>query len=539
MPRPEKAVLYARVSSKEQEREGYSIPAQCKLLRSYAERQNYRIVTEFIDVETAKQSGRTNFSKMIQYFEEHDDVKILLCEKTDRLYRNFKDYVTIDDLGLTLVFVKEGSILNKHSRSHEKFIHGIKVLMAKNYIDNLSEETQKGLIEKAEQGSFPGTAPLGYRNNKDEKRIELDEERAPHIRWLFERYVIGDCSIRKLEADVAQRGLTTRRGNKVSRASIALLLKNPFYYGDFMWSGKLYHGSHTPIIEKELYDRVQAVFARGNNTRSHAREFTYKGLLKCAHCGSTITAEIKKDRYVYYHCTFDKGPCGGLYVREEEMERQFQSIFDGFRFAEIIVDWVKDGLRQSAHEQATFHNNAIAKSNERLAKLQYRIQQIYLDKLDGEVEDVFYRKCVKEWQTEQDQIRASIDRHTKADRNYIEQGIRLLDLTQRATEIYSQKGPEERRELVKFIMPESILDGTTIKPAFKAPFDIIHQLAIDARTVEPMIMAHFDDRRAASQTDRAAEIPPAARLFLLPGLDDLRTHCFEYSVDEVPMLLAS
>ena len=136
------AVLYARVSSKEQEREGYSIPAQCKLLRSYAERHNYRIVREFIDVETAKQSGRTNFVKMIAFLKEHADVNTILCEKTDRLYRNFKDYVTIDELGLTLNFVKEGAVLNKHSRSHEKFIHGIKVLMAKNYIDNLSEETR-------------------------------------------------------------------------------------------------------------------------------------------------------------------------------------------------------------------------------------------------------------------------------------------------------------------------------------------------------------------------------------------------------------
>jgi DNA invertase Pin-like site-specific DNA recombinase len=48
-----KAVLYARVSSKEQERDGYSIPAQCKLLRSYARRHDHQIVREFIDVETA------------------------------------------------------------------------------------------------------------------------------------------------------------------------------------------------------------------------------------------------------------------------------------------------------------------------------------------------------------------------------------------------------------------------------------------------------------------------------------------------------
>ncbi|MBN2325345.1 MAG: recombinase family protein [Spirochaetes bacterium] len=49
-----KAVLYARVSSKEQEREGYSIPAQRKLLCSYAQKHGYEIVREFIDVETAK-----------------------------------------------------------------------------------------------------------------------------------------------------------------------------------------------------------------------------------------------------------------------------------------------------------------------------------------------------------------------------------------------------------------------------------------------------------------------------------------------------
>ena len=142
MPKKASAVLYARVSSKEQEREGFSIPAQCKLLRSYAARHEFTIVGEFIDVETAKQSGRTNFTKMIEYLKDHPDVNTLLCEKTDRLYRNFKDYVIIDEMDLTLVFVKEGSVLNRHSRSHEKFIHGIKVLMAKNYIDNLSEETR-------------------------------------------------------------------------------------------------------------------------------------------------------------------------------------------------------------------------------------------------------------------------------------------------------------------------------------------------------------------------------------------------------------
>ncbi len=79
----------------------------------------------------------------------HVDLSQSPVEKTDRLYRNIKDWVTIDDLEIEVHFVKEGSILSEDSRSSEKFIHGIKVLTAKNYIDNLGEEVHKGMLEKA------------------------------------------------------------------------------------------------------------------------------------------------------------------------------------------------------------------------------------------------------------------------------------------------------------------------------------------------------------------------------------------------------
>ena len=147
-----RAVIYARVSSKEQEKEGYSIPAQLKLLKQYAAAQGISIAREFVDVETAKQTVRTNFGEMVTHLKEHPSVRTLLVEKTDRLYRNLKDWVTLDELDLESHLVKEGAVLSRDSRSSEKFMHGIKVLMAKNYIDNLSEEARKGMMEKAEQG---------------------------------------------------------------------------------------------------------------------------------------------------------------------------------------------------------------------------------------------------------------------------------------------------------------------------------------------------------------------------------------------------
>jgi DNA invertase Pin-like site-specific DNA recombinase len=143
-PAPKQALLYARVSSKEQDKEGFSIPAQLKLLRDYARSEGIRVAEEYVDVETAKQAGRSSFGKMVDYLRKHSDAHIILVEKTDRLYRNLKDWVTLDELDLEIHFVKENVVLSPNARSSEKFLHGIKVLMAKNYIHNLSEETRKG-----------------------------------------------------------------------------------------------------------------------------------------------------------------------------------------------------------------------------------------------------------------------------------------------------------------------------------------------------------------------------------------------------------
>src|SRR6266481_2415046 len=125
-PARKQAVIYARVSSKEQEKEGFSIPAQLKLLKEYAAAQGFAIAQEHVDVETAKQTGRTAFSEMVAYFRRHPTVRVLLVEKTDRLYRNLKDWVTVDELDVEIHFVKDGAIVSHDSKSSEKFVHGIK-----------------------------------------------------------------------------------------------------------------------------------------------------------------------------------------------------------------------------------------------------------------------------------------------------------------------------------------------------------------------------------------------------------------------------
>src|SRR5215472_1074414 len=213
------AVIYARVSSKEQEKEGFSIPAQLKLLQEYAAAHGFTVTQEHVDVETAKQTGRYACGKMVAYLRTHPAVRVLLVEKTDRLYRNLKDWVTVDELDVEIHFPKEGVVLSRESRSSEKFMHGIKVLMAKNYIDNLSEEARKGMQEKAEQGIWPTGAPLGYRNvlgPDGKKTIATDPAIAPLIVKLFEWYARGDISLKEAARKAQAAGLVyPRSGAKV------------------------------------------------------------------------------------------------------------------------------------------------------------------------------------------------------------------------------------------------------------------------------------------------------------------------------------
>src|SRR4051794_23836035 len=252
------AVIYARVSSKEQEKEGFSIPAQLKLLKEYAAGQGLAVAQEYTDVETAKQTGRAAFGEMVAYLKTHPSVRVLLVEKTDRLYRNLKDWVTVDELDVEIHLPKEGVVLSRDSRSSEKFMHGIKVFMAKNYIDNLSEEARKGQQEKAEQGIWPSKAPLGYTNTAgpDGKRvIAIDPKIAPAIAQLFGWYATGTVSVKEAARRASAAGLVYRRtGGPLPTSAIHHILSNRIYTGDFQWNDRVYKGRHEPIVTQDQWE---------------------------------------------------------------------------------------------------------------------------------------------------------------------------------------------------------------------------------------------------------------------------------------------
>ena len=267
------------------------------MLRSYAQDHHLKIGAAFSDVETAKRAGRTGFDAMVGYLRKNSQCRVLLVEKTDRLYRNFRDWVTIDEIrGLEVHFVKEATVISEGSRSSEKFIHGIKVLMAKNFIDNLSEETRKGMVEKASQGIWPWYAPIGYLNAdgaNGKRTIVPDPALAPLVRRLYELCATGRHSVKELAAVAQSEHLT--RGCPIQKSTVNKILRNRVYSGEFEWRGETYTAAYESIVPRDLWLAAQAALDRrlGSVRKRPATVFLCPALCSSGDAGGSLRGDAQ------------------------------------------------------------------------------------------------------------------------------------------------------------------------------------------------------------------------------------------------------
>lgn len=496
----QKAISYLRVSSKKQEQEGFSIPAQRKLLLDFAKAHGFSVVKEFEDDETAKSAGRENFGLMVEYIKQHKDIAAILVEKTDRLYRNFKDYVTVDELGVTVYLVKENEIVGKQASSHQKFIHGIKVLMAKNYIDNLSEEVTKGQTEKAESGIYPGSRlPLGYKMSNDDDKIVpvVDELNKDLPIKMFEYYATGLYSLDSLIQKVKDDGLLRfdlmpkhTRLTRMTKSTAHRTLRNPFYYGDFYWNDKLHHGTHTPLIDKDLWDKVQELLNQSKvkdepKPKYGAMPFAFKGLLVCGECGRTVTAEkhTKKSgkEFIYYHCTKFGSNCKQKAVNETLLDEHIASSLGVLsKMQQDTVEYVADGLKQSLYFKRATVDRTRQKMEAEKAKLQNRLSVLYEDRLDRVISEDFYTQRFNEYSEKIKDLDTQISKYTYADIDYYQFGVKTLELAKRAAELYENAKPDEKSELLHFLLLNSPLTDQTPQFTYRKPFDRVRQRALSS-----------------------------------------------------------
>ncbi len=348
-----KYCLYARKSTEQDELQALSIDSQIKEMTDMAVKEELDIVEIRKESHSAKDSGsRPVFNQLIE------DIKLgkftgIICWAPDRLSRN------AGDLGRVVDLMDQGFLVDIRTHGqrftnnpNEKFLLMILGSQAKLENDHKGENVKRGLRAKCEQGWRPGVSPVGYIHDKyldkGQKKVFIDEEKAPVIKEMFEKVAYEKYSGRDVYVWlVKEKDFRTKNDKRLALSRIYKIFSDTYYYGEFEYpvgSENWYQGKHDPIITKELFLKAKANLQTPPKRYPGTKEFDFTQLMFCGNCGSGISAEEKfkhqkngnTHRYVYYHCSRGKDRfCKEKAIREEELIKQLIQMIDKIDIDEI------------------------------------------------------------------------------------------------------------------------------------------------------------------------------------------------------------
>jgi site-specific DNA recombinase len=252
------------------------------------------------------------------------------------------------------------------------------------------------------------------------------------------------------------------------------ILKNEFYTGVFYWKDRKYeNASHKPLVSRELFRQVQQHLIRPNKQKSRKDLFAYTNLISCGVCNSSVTAEIKKERYIYYHCTGNKGKCNQPYVREEVIDESVVSLLEDMHVPDDIQEMILNGMRESLQTKIEYHNTCVEQIEQQMRLLQNRIDQSYLDKLDKKIDEDFWMTQNRKWLSEKEDLSIKLVSFQKADASYLEHVGLIIELAKKASRLFKQADTSQKRKLVKMLVSNCSLKDGKLDLELKSPFDKI------------------------------------------------------------------
>lgn len=165
--------------------------------------------------------------------------------------------------------------------------------------------------------------------------------------------------------------------------------------------------------------------------------------------------------------------CRWRNYRQEALESQFDNIVKRITLDTETVGWVKKALQESLKDETEFQKETVSMLTKQLEQCKKRINKAYLDKIDGKITEEYWAEKNEEWQQEKADISEKLTQHMKVDDYYIEDGVRIMELANRAYELYSKQNHVEKRKLLSLLLSNCTLRDGVVTHKYRQPFDIL------------------------------------------------------------------
>ncbi len=301
-----KTVIYARYSSHKQTEQ--SIEGQLRICEEYAKNNDLKIIDYYIDKElSGKYDNRENFQKLISD-SKNQKFDCVLVYKFDRFARNRYDSIIYKELlkkrGIKTISATEYISEKPEGIIMEAMLEGY----AEYYSAELSQKVKRGMKESILKGNTIGGHML-YGYKVVDKKIMVDEQTAPAIKYLFEEYAKGKPK-KQIIKELNEKGFRTRKGKLLTISNFQNNLSNIKYVGVYD-NGTIQKNDYYPqIIDRKTFDRVQEIlkFHKRLGAKQKAKaEFLLTGKAFCGHCGASLVGVSGTSRdgtkHYYYTCS--------------------------------------------------------------------------------------------------------------------------------------------------------------------------------------------------------------------------------------------
>ncbi len=478
-------VALARVSSREQEREGFSLEVQEEALRRYATQAGGEIVKLFKIAETAsKGEERRSFRELIAYAKKNAGfLDGLLFYKVDRASRNLFDYVELERLeseyDLPFISVSQPTESTPAGRMMRRTLAN----MASFYTEQQSVDVREGLARRVQEGWFVGKSPYGYRNVRKNGRgiVEIDPVPAENIKRIFQLFAWENHSLDSLVDQLEYEGRSFRDGSpRFPRSSVHNILKDRAYIGEIEFRGLWHPGKHEPLIDRITWDRVQALLS-GHVYQSHA--LTYAGdIMQCAHCGHPITGEqVTKHAksgtrvYRYYRCTYYNVPGHPRSrVTEAELDQQVLAIFDKMRVEdEGVREWFRTVLASQTRDAQADTRAQRAELIRQQTLVTTQQDRLLSMRLSDDIDQELFAKKHLELRDRLAQFKLQLDVLDRSHDETAELAVKVFELSQTLREQWLTADYSAKRRLLEIVFLNCTFDDGTLCPTMRKPFDIL------------------------------------------------------------------
>ncbi len=485
------AVIYLRVSSASQitgrDADGLSIKAQREACLKKARDLGVEVVEQYVDkAESARSSRRPALQQMLSDMQKRP-VGYVIVHKLDRLARNRGD-----DVAINLALQQAGAKLISCSENIDDspsgmLLHGIMSTIAEFYSLNLAAEIQKGVHQKLKAGGTPKPAPLGYLNvrersedGREVRTIAVDPERAPLVRWAFERYATGEESLKSLQLQLNERGLRTRATPKrpakeITVSTLQYMLRNPYYIGIVRWKEAEYEGTHEHLVDKDTFARVQEVLDTHRRGRSGTKVWKHKhylrGMLTCGHCGSSMgftRANGRSATYDYFFCVGRanaKNGCQQPYTPAELIEQHVEESYRDIRLDAGAVEKLKTLIAEGFKALQQTDQDNLELQRRRLQKIERQQKKLLDLHYEELIEPELFKAEQKRLRAEKADAQSQLQAATTAVDVLVDQATAALEQLRDCYDAYQAAKPTQRRTLDAAIYDGFIIYNDQLKEA--------------------------------------------------------------------------